>query len=527
MAVVSSFSVKYYKSSLWSLCSSFYRGREKLRVRFQELRESKERLERSYQELLAENRSLGEKLRRAEDGLVRHCKLLAERQTQLFQLPDDPKLKNHQFGPRMMAFCCSLATLIGFRSTERVLPLIREWLQVEFDIPNHDTVRLWASRNGVAILQESAQSAADWIWLIDHSVQLGKMCVLVVLGIRQSELPTGRPLRRDDMKPLAVVPALSRTKHDVGKALKELAERIGTPICVVSDGATELHEGVKWLENKDCESILMDDVKHVAANLLKKMLGKDKRFVEFEGQIGKTTACIQQTELDHFLPPKKKTKCRFMNLDKLMDWAEMVRFHLKTPEATGNRNVSTERVHQKLGWLLEYELDLQQWRECREVVSAVLEFTNREGVYAGATEDLKRRLAELDLSSAMAHQLLDQLVTACAQNEQRLIGSRHADLRVPCSTEILESSLGRFKSLQRHHNRGTFTTLLAVFPTLFQSTSAQQLASRLKNVTTRGLQEWLKQSGLNNSTQTRKAAAYHAATKAKRHKQLSVTDENV
>jgi len=511
VAEVSSFSVRHFKSSLWALCSSFYRSRERLRDRYVELRGRNIQLEQHHQRLLSENRALAKKLRRVEDDLVQHRRLLAKREVQPLQLPDDPNLKGHQYGARMIAFCCGLASLIGFRSTERVLPLISQWLEVEFDIPSHHTIRLWASRNGVAILQESNQVAPDWIWLIDHSVQLGKMCVLIVLGIRQSELPTGRPLRREDMKPLAVVPTVSRTKEHVAEALMPLADQIGTPICIVSDGAAELHEGVKYLENESAEVILMDDVKHKAANLLKKILGRDERFARFDGQVGKTTARIQQTELDHFLPPTKKTKCRFMNLSKLIDWAEMVCFHLKNPQAPGNRDVSAERVTEKLGWLLEYEQDLEQWSECRQVVSAVLQFTNREGVYAGATKALNKQLAELDVSSAMAQQVLDELVDACAENERKLTSSSYAKLRVPCSTEVLESSLGRFKSLQRHHNRGTFTTLLAVFPTLFESTPAHRLAARLKKVSTKGLKKWLEQAGLTNSTQARKAAAYRAS----------------
>ncbi len=153
-------------------------------------------------------------------------------------------------------------------------------------------------------------------------------------------------------------------------------------------------------------------MKHIAANLLKKILGQDKRFTQFESQVGKLTACIQQTELDHFLPPTKKTKCRFMNIDKLIDWAEMVRFHLKTPQAPDNQSVSAERLTEKLGWLLDFEQDLEPWCECRRVVSAVLEFTNREGAYVGATAALKQQLAELDVSSALARQVLDELVRA-------------------------------------------------------------------------------------------------------------------
>ena len=511
MSEASSFSVGQFKSPLRVLCSWFYRSRERLRERFKELGLQKKEIEQAYQGVVQENRSLTKRLQQAKAELAQHQRQIAKQQAEPARLADDPNLAGHQFGPRMIALCLGMAKLIGFRSTERVLPLISEWLQVEFDVPNHDTIRLWASRNGVAILQESAQVAPDWIWLIDHSVQLGKMCVLVVLGIRQSELPEGQPLRREDMKPLAVIPTASRTKEQVGEALLELADKVGAPISIVCDGARELHEGVKWLENKGFEVVLVDDMKHIAANLLKKILGQDKRFTQFESQVGKLTACIQQTELDHFLPPTKKTKCRFMNIDKLIDWAEMVRFHLKTPQAPDNQSVSAERLTEKLGWLLDFEQDLEPWCECRRVVSAVLEFTNREGAYVGATAALKQQLAELDVSSALARQVLDELVRTSAENERKLSNSSYRKLRVPCSTEILESSLGSFKSLQRHHNRGTFTTLLAVFPTLFETTTAHVLAARFKNISNKGLKAWVKQVGLTNSTQARKTAAYQAA----------------
>ncbi len=37
-----------------------------------------------------------------------------------------------------------------------------------------------------------------------------------------------------------------------------------------------------------------------------------------------------------------------MNIYKLIDWAEMVRFHLKTPQAPDNQSVSAERLTEKL-----------------------------------------------------------------------------------------------------------------------------------------------------------------------------------
>lgn len=511
-------SVSDFQSPLRVAFASVLESRFKLRDRLTRLGAKFSRFNIEHQRLVNEKRRLESELKQSRAELAELKRERSGKQAHSVQLPEDLPLANHQFGAGMISFCCQLCNVIGFRSTHRVLPLIQQWLGISFDIPSRWTMRLWNSRNGVAILKESATVADDWIWMIDHSVQLGKMCVLVVLGIRQSQLPQGRALVRQDMKPLALLPTDSRSKEEVGDALVELAAKIGTPIGVVADGAAELHQGVKSLEKSGAEVVMLDDIKHKAANVLKATIGKDERFTKFVAHAGRTKANIQQTELEHFLPPKKRTKCRFMNFGKLIDWADLVLAHLKQPEATGNRNISKVRLHEKLGWLAEFENDLKQWRECREVVSTTLQFTNTRGVESGATEELKTRLTTLDLQSSIADKISRRLVQCYAENEEKLSRSKHAALRMPVSTEVLESSLGSFKAIQRHHNRGTFTTLLAIFPTLFQITTPEKIRRRLASVSTKNLRKWLAEKGLNNSTQAKKTAAYKYAKRLARQK---------
>ena len=84
----------------------------------------------------------------------------------------------------MIALSCQLAAKIGFRAAPQVLELISNGFSLDLRIPSRDAVRNWTCRAGLALLQH--EKADYWIWMIDHSVQLGKMYVLTVLGIRQS-----------------------------------------------------------------------------------------------------------------------------------------------------------------------------------------------------------------------------------------------------------------------------------------------------------------------------------------------------
>lgn len=504
------FSSADYKSNFRNLVYSFFASRERSRDRCSQLRRQLREAEIRNQRLVNENRRLKQQLA-ASTAAATSATAHPQSTVSLESLLADRPLPGHQFGARMISFCCQLFKQIGFRAAEKVLPLIGSWLGVKMKTPTRGTIRNWCCRHGVAILQDSRQRADDWIWLVDHHVPIGNMVALVVLGIRQSDLPADRPLRREDVKPLAVIPGVSRKKEDVEKALLELAEEINPPLCIVVDGASELHEGVKAFENRGLDVVLMDDIKHKAANILKRLLGKQDRFAAFESNLGKTIASIQQTELDHFLPPKKRTKCRFMNLGKLIDWANMILHHHRYPDGAGLNGISLDRFNDKLGWLKAFENDIKQWSEIRQIISAVLKFSNRHGVYEGSVNDLKENLSASVITCDLARQVMQQLLASCQANEHKLLASSHCTLRLPCSTEVLESSLATYKHLQKHHTRGTFTSLLATYATLFSTSTPDTIKDHLCGVSTKLKNSWLRRKGLTNSTQTRKSAAYKAA----------------
>jgi hypothetical protein len=408
-------------------------------------------------------------------------------------------LPGHQYNPIIIALCCQLGLLVGFRATPKVLECVSEAFELGLKIPSRDVVRNWNCRNGVAILQEPVK-ANNWVWMIDHSVQLGQMYVLIVLGIRRSDLPVGRPLTREDMSVLAVLPTKSRRKEEVSAQLKQVAEQWGKPLAVVCDGASELYEGVASLKDGVFKGICLSDVKHKIANLLKKELGSDERWTKFDGYLGTTTAAIQQTELEHLMPPRKKLKCRFMSFDRLIDWATRVTDYLQ-------RTPSSPRLIEKLGWLNELTEDLTPWQQVRQMIGVALRQANEQGVWVGASQQLRENLMAMPADTDWVEQMRERLIEIVASNESQLEQLEIEGVRFPCSTEVLESAFGAFKTIQRHHTRGTFTTLLATFPTLFDKCTPQKIRKRFSRVANQDLTNWLKTAGLTDSTQSRRMIA--------------------
>lgn len=493
-----------FKSPLRCLCRALFQSRNRWKQKAAKLRSLVDQLQLELRRAEQRHRQLVADVERERQ----QNRILRTKLSETRGLPEWLAMPRHQFSAEMIALCCQLSNLIGFRAVPKTLQCFAAAFNLPLKIPTRDAVRNWSCRNGVAILRES-EKADDWIWMIDHSVQLGRMFALVVLGIRKSQLPVDRALKREDMVPLAVLPSRTRDKQEVRRQLGKVADRSGVPLAILSDGACELHEGAEGLKTAGFQGVHLSDIKHLVANLLKRKLGRETRFQAFTAQVGQTTAAIQQTELDHLLPPRKKEKCRFMNFDQLIDWATMVESQLAASRAADSGGA--ERLREKLGWIEEFADDLCGWRECRELISQVLRQANQAGVYVGSSDALRNQLAQCPAQSGLARDLRDELVSLYRSNEAKLSAFSEEDLRLPCSTEVLESAFGRFKAIQGPHGRGTFTSLLAVFATLFDTCTPEKIRYRFATTGNAELQSWIQEAGLTNSTQSRRTRAYHGA----------------
>ena len=110
----------------------------------------------------------------------------------LVRSPDWTNLPGHQFSAEMICLGCRLSLLIGVRAVPKVIECFAAAFDLWIKIPSRDAVRNWSCRNGVAILRE-ADRQHNRVWMIDHSVQLGRMFVLVATMIEHQLTQTTSP----------------------------------------------------------------------------------------------------------------------------------------------------------------------------------------------------------------------------------------------------------------------------------------------------------------------------------------------
>ena len=475
--------------SRWSaLAGGLWRSRERLAEKSRRLQQRVEELRKQIRDLQSErqlNEAVVEELRQDNRQLKHGWRVLDEF---ALRLPEDLPLGTHGYGARMISLCVNVAQKVGLRATQTVLRIVFEWLGLEQKIPDWTTIRGWMQRVGVAALEESAEPADDWIWMADHSNQIGPEKALVVLGVRASQLPPpGTPLTHADVRVLAVEPDTAWKREDMVRAYAELAQRFGTPRAVLVDGAAELRDGAEVLKSQRADTLVLGDFKHKAANVLRSVVGDDERFAEFQTQVGQTRSAIQQTELAHLVPPGKRPKARFMNLASTLHWAAMVLWLLNHPEAKGRAAITPERLQDKLGWLCEYAADVARWEACQRVVSIGVTFINEQGLSHGAAQRFQELVAS-ELPDNASREVADRLTAFLKESESPL----RAGERLPLSTEILESSFGLYKQLERQQSKGGFTSLLASFGSLLRPTTPESIWKAFSQVSVKDTQAWIK-----------------------------------
>lgn len=236
---------------------------------------------------------------------------------------------------------------ISFRAVARVLEVIGAYLGLA-KTPCPQTIINWVIRLSIAKIQNIGQSAgphmanasssSGFICLIDISIGLGagKILAVLFLDARHHMRNEGAPTLRN-VTCAAVATADSWTGETIADFLQKVIAVTGKPAAYLKDGGKDLDKAVRLLNERDCASPSVDDISHTVANLLKHEYEKHPMFATFISACGQVSKKLKQTALACLAPPKVSTKARFMNLHRLVRWAEQLLGHSpkgRTPKAS-------------------------------------------------------------------------------------------------------------------------------------------------------------------------------------------------
>ena len=396
-----------------------------------------------------------------------------------------------------------LSAAVSLRGASRVLELWGTRGELPEAVPAWYTGRVWLLRVGYYKLTRPKEQAADWVWIIDHTIQLGVQKCLVILGVRLSALPApGTCLRHEEVEPIALYP-VQTSNGEVGyQQLTAAMAHTGVPREILSAGGSDRQAGIAPFQQAHPKPQAIYDSKHKTALVLKHELAENPRWQAFTQQAAQTKQRGQQTPLAFLAPPTQRRKARYMNVDSLIRWGTKVLAYLAQPRQPGAEQVTAAQLVAAYGWAEDFRAPLQDWDELRQIVDTPEQWVSSQGLSPGCAPALAPQVIPLVRTTRgqrVAHSLLTFVETEAAKAapHERFLGS----------SEVIESVFGKLNRLEQHQAHSGFTGLVLAVGALVSTSTHEVIQKALETVPTRQVRQWCQQH-LGPSVQAQRHQAF-------------------
>ncbi len=370
-----------------------------------------------------------------------------ERQKNNLPVPDKKEL----IYVSLMLF---LVARISFCAVSKVLGVLSSYLGIS-KAPCPQTIINWVTRLSIAKMQNPAYLNCPsidksgftngFLWIMDISIGLGSGKILTILALNPKHhvLNDGAP-KLQNVHCVAAGVAESWTGEAIADFLQKIIAVTGRPIGYLKDGGKDLAKGVRLLVECGLPAISIDDISHIIANLFKHEYEKHPMYVKFISTCGKISSNLKQTVLACLAPPKVSTKARFMNLQRLIIWADKL---LKlSPRGRAAKNSVLSKLRAGMDEIPKCRGFIKRFLRDAKIMSKCQEILKTQGLTLNTCNHCKHLLEGMPLRSGIRKGFsgwLDRHMILAIDLGLENIG-------LPSSSDIIESLFG----IAKQHGTG-------------------------------------------------------------------------
>lgn len=345
--------------------------------------------------------------------------------------------------------------------------------------PSFSAIRSWLLRVGHYALTRPLDRRTPWLWLVDHTIQIGTQKILVILGCPMDQVPFGqRALQLSDLQLVALVPMEKSNAALVEAELELAVKRTGRPRLIVSDQGSDLRKGIADFQSWYPRTAYVPDVAHYGATLLEHAWEDQPRWQQFSKELQHTSTKVRQTKSAYLLAPGMRSKARFMNVRVQLRFARRV---LKLLE----RTVPEAKAVEYYGWLKDYRHDLAIWEREHSLVQTTIELVRIQGLHEDTLSLLEKSwgvIGSQDSTVRIATKLREYVMNYQPKDK---------DERFVASTEILESSFGKLKRIEGQQNQSGMTALVLVLGAMVGRDTEADLKEALESTPQKKVDNWV------------------------------------
>lgn len=368
---------------------------------------------------------------------------------------------------------------VSLRGSAAVMALLVQEGFASFEVPCYNTIRSWLLRVGCYALSRPLDRTLSWVWLIDHTIQIGPLKLLVILGCPLADIPFGeRATQLADWQLVALVPMEKSNGAAVDTELEKAIQRTGAPAQIASDQGSDLLKGVGQFRDWRPRTVHVPDAAHYGANVLEKAWVNQPRWQQFLQELQGVAAKLRQTPAAYLLPPHQRPKARFMNIGVQLRFAGRVLKLLDRPDPNA-------KAQEAYGWLRDYREDLAIWQREHALVQTTIATLRVQGLHSQTLPELEEVWGEIGTRESTVR-MAEHLRAYVTSYQPTVPGVRWV-----ASTEVLESSFGKLKRLEQDQSGSGLTGLVLAMGVIVGTSSDADVKEALDAIPQKKVESWV------------------------------------
>jgi hypothetical protein len=390
---------------------------------------------------------------------------------------------------------------LGCRGVARILILLANELGFK-KIPHFTTIRQWVLKRGYyQVVHRTFEKAKDWCAIFDLTVEVGAIKCLLVLGTRLQSLKYRNcfNLSHHDTEVLGIYFTSNSTGQFVNESLKDAEKKIGNPFaCLLLDQGSDVTKGANIYQSNSKQTVVVHDISHKIAIILERELKNDPKWKIFCDHLSTTKLKVQQTtDLAALMPPKLRSKARYMSADILMNWVE----RFQNSKKLGHMDsIPRDRLDEYFGWLDHLTIHIEYWKQMIAIGEIVKSVIAKEGFSHETYQKLEDFLNEQFPDPALkVIDFIDAAMNAVWDESEQLKAKQIA----PGDSRVIESVFGKFKQSSSSQLQGITIGALGI-ATFMAGNKPEEVKEAMEGSTIGQLIKWGKQHIGNSLTGLRR-----------------------
>ena len=389
---------------------------------------------------------------------------------------------------RMLLINLVIKGVISYRSGIRVLEILQNRTSLKINwIPHFSSIINWTYRIGKGLLNEVKNIDKKWIAIADHSIDIGRKQVFVVLRVGLDIfLQREGAITLKDCECIGVKVSSKVIGESVSKDLEEIFDKAGEPVAIIKDNGSTLNNGVEIYKKRHNSDIdIIDDITHVVANGLKKQFEKTKQYKRYMTMLREGATKLRQTNLAFLIPPKLRTKGRFQAISRLNSWSKkLIDKKIFSKRGRAKKESLLARLRGAFPNFKPLESFIKNFIKTTDITNKIMKLLKKRGLNITTYYQAMNLLKKLPKNSKTRKTLRIWL------EKHIKIQKKLAPNPLPISSDIIESLFGKFKYALERSPQSDMNRSTLLIPLLCGNLDKERLSSILKNTKHKELKKW-------------------------------------